>query len=223
MIECYVCGCTFTPRDYGPLPRFCSQRCRDQMKVQRAQSRPPRAYECRSCGATILVRTTGPRALCDRCRELGPSVAVVLLRQRAERYVCAGCASPFERRPTKGQRPRWCPDCASGRGWKRANPGSRLRSDAKRRAAMRIEAETFAPEEIFERDGWRCQIPGCSQRSRRIRQDKTFPHPLSPSIDHIIPVSEGGHHLRTNVRAAHFGCNSGRGNRGGNDQLLLIG
>lgn len=39
-------------------------------------------------------------------------------------------------------------------------------------------------------------------------------HPMSPSYDHAIPLSKGGDPLDpANGRAAHFGCNSAKGNR----------
>ena len=35
-----------------------------------------------------------------------------------------------------------------------------------------------------------------------------FPHPLSPTIDHIIPVAKGGHPSDlSNLQLAHFTCN----------------
>lgn len=35
-----------------------------------------------------------------------------------------------------------------------------------------------------------------------------FPHPLSPCIDHIIPVAKGGHPSDlANLQLAHFWCN----------------
>lgn len=44
------------------------------------------------------------------------------------------------------------------------------------------------------------------------------PHPLSPEVDEIIPVSRGGNPLdRDNVRLAHRICNQRRGN-GSRDQ-----
>lgn len=37
----------------------------------------------------------------------------------------------------------------------------------------------------------------------------------APSVDHIIPTSRGGDPTDlANLRAAHYGCNSSRGNRG---------
>lgn len=35
-----------------------------------------------------------------------------------------------------------------------------------------------------------------------------FPHPLSPTVDHIIPVAKGGHPSDiSNLQLAHFCCN----------------
>lgn len=35
-----------------------------------------------------------------------------------------------------------------------------------------------------------------------------FPHPLSPTIDHIIPINKGGHPSDPdNLQLAHFTCN----------------
>lgn len=78
--------------------------------------------------------------------------------------------------------------------------------------------ERVNPHDIYERDGWRCHI--CR---RSVLRDKAWPHPRSPSIDHLIPLTRGGAHEPTNVKAACLRCNVSKGNRGGNEQLLLIG
>lgn len=61
---------------------------------------------------------------------------------------------------------------------------------------------------VFTRDRWTCWL--CHQP---ILRDLKAPHPLSPSVDHVLPQSRGGGHQVWNLRAAHFLCNSLRGNR----------
>lgn len=51
---------------------------------------------------------------------------------------------------------------------------------------------------------------------------QAVPHPKAPTIDHVVPLAEGGHDTRANVQLAHFLCNSIKG-RGGSQQLALIG
>jgi len=85
---------------------------------------------------------------------------------------------------------------------------------------MKKGASTGEPvrfTEIAERDKGLCHM--CGKRMGR----QVWPHPLSPSLDHVIPLSRGGVHDPTNVRLAHLGCNVAKGNRGGGEQLLLIG
>lgn len=96
---------------------------------------------------------------------------------------------------------------------------TRKAADQRRRAAKRgATTEKFTPLEIFERDGWRCGICG-----RKVGRDLAYPHPKSASLDHVEPLSRGGEHSRANARLAHLDCNVQRGNRGCDEQLLLIG
>ena len=71
---------------------------------------------------------------------------------------------------------------------------------------------------VFERDKWTCQLCG-----KRVNRKATAPHPHAPTLDHVIPLSEGGEHTETNAQLAHFRCNTRKGNRGGGEQLALIG
>ena len=96
---------------------------------------------------------------------------------------------------------------------------SRKAADQRRRAAKRgAEVEKFTSLEIFERDGWKCGICG-----RKVDPELTWPHPESASLDHIVPLSQDGEHSRANTRLAHLDCNIQRGDRGGNEQLSLVG
>ncbi|WP_159107502.1 HNH endonuclease [Streptomyces rubrogriseus] len=68
--------------------------------------------------------------------------------------------------------------------------------------------EVFAPLDIHVRDGWTCQL--CHEP---IDRAIAWPHPKSPSIDHIVPLSRGGAHALSNVQSAHLGCNSSKRDR----------
>lgn len=52
----------------------------------------------------------------------------------------------------------------------------------------------------------------CWLCGKHINPDLTYPHPMSFTADHVTPVSKGGHNLGE-LRAAHFECNTRRGNR----------
>ena len=76
-----------------------------------------------------------------------------------------------------------------------------------RRAQMRGgEVEKFLAIEIYERDAWMCGI--CREP---IDTALVWPAPMSKSLDHIVPVSRGGGHVRDNVQASHLVCNMRKG------------
>ena len=48
----------------------------------------------------------------------------------------------------------------------------------------------------------------CAICGRKVDKALKFPHPLSATVDHIIPVSKGGHPSDLqNLQLAHFRCN----------------
>ena len=67
------------------------------------------------------------------------------------------------------------------------------------------QVETINEKEVYLRDGWTCQ-----HCKKRVNKQLNWPHPMSPSLDHIIPLSTGGAHIYNNVQLAHLGCNSGK-------------
>ena len=89
----------------------------------------------------------------------------------------------------------------------------------KRRALKQgATVEDFSPTEIFERDGYRCQLCGI-----KTRYYKTKSHPNSPELDHIIPLSLGGEHSRLNTQCLCSHCNRVKHNTGVGDQIRMFG
>lgn len=70
---------------------------------------------------------------------------------------------------------------------------------------------------ICVRDGWTCGI--CS---RSVDSDREYPDPLAASLDHVVPVSQGGTNDPANLRLVHLVCNLRRRHLGGGEQLALI-
>lgn len=92
--------------------------------------------------------------------------------------------------------------------WQAANPEHsrelKRRGQARRRARIRgAGVEPYAEHEIFERDGWTCQLCG-DQIDPAI--DSPY-HPERRSIDHVLPIAKGGADTPENVQATHLGCN----------------
>lgn len=88
-----------------------------------------------------------------------------------------------------------------------------------RKRRLRINAagwDGISDGAILERDRWRCGI--CRQR---IGRSFRYPHARSASVDHIIPLSQGGSDTQWNKRAAHLGCNQSRHNGRPGEQWVL--
>lgn len=82
---------------------------------------------------------------------------------------------------------------------------SKKSTESRRRARLRGArvGQIFKVQDVFARDKWKCQL--CHKPVlRRARA----PHPMSPSLDHIIPLASSGEHAWHNVQLAHFICNS---------------
>jgi 5-methylcytosine-specific restriction endonuclease McrA len=99
---------------------------------------------------------------------------------------------------------------------RKANSKARPRRRALKRGA---NIESFSPIEIFERDGYICQLCGIKTRP----DFKSQYHPKRPELDHIIPLSIGGDHSMVNTQCLCRHCNITKSNSGKGDQLRLFG
>lgn len=229
-LACRDCGTEIVrAKPRGRPPSLC-ERCRrsarnrstrDDRRRRRAGIPPVNTFTCIDCGHD------GPRPSPhgpppDRChpcwskrelergtrrREAILEPLRIKFRTQGRWTTCRGCGGRIRNARQKGPARYWCLICERRRGHK-------LRES--RMAA--VESEVFPRAEIFERDGWRCGI--CR---KRINPKLSHPHPLSASLDHVVPVVEGGGHTRANCRASHLRCNLRRRHFGGGEQLALIG
>lgn len=95
-----------------------------------------------------------------------------------------------------------------GQQWRGENRERHSDLSRRRRARMRDAFVEDVPRlEIFERDNWQCQIVGCFYPGIPASLDAGRHHPLLASVDHIIPLSKGGKHKRSNLACSHLRCN----------------
>jgi 5-methylcytosine-specific restriction endonuclease McrA len=221
------------PGKRGPVPMYCSALCKGRAASARrvadgryaaelaasaarsAAARAANARPCQYCGAPMA----DPRR--KQCGS--PGCERRFNADRSREYFRRLGGNPYVK-PEHGRTANAA--LAAKRAARQAaglpaNPWTEPRkaADQRRRAAKRGAAtEKFTPLEIFERDRWKCGICG-----RKVDRDLAYPDPKSASLDHIVPLSCGGEHSRANSRLAHLDCNIQRGNRGGNEQLSLVG
>jgi len=219
-VACWICGKQMAnrPRADGLMPTcgpcnrehgngICTE-CGGPMRVGSRTAAPPDRRRCSRC--RMRPRDRGPR-ICELCEE----AYVPKWNPRPgtqQRFCSKSCTRAWQ----NGARPPYTRQADIG--------DAAMRKKARCRARHLRHAQTWdgiTDEEILERDGWRCQIPGCKRRP--IRKDAAYPHPRSKSIDHIVPLSLGGDDTAVNKRAAHLGCNLARSNRVGFEQTALFG
>lgn len=205
---CRICDALIIDISYhaeGSSQRCCSMDCLRthwRLKAQRRnRTQTKTSKPCRMCG-----QPTEPKAGRGRDRIYCSESCRILIRTSAEGTPisvrdCDRCGAAFVA-------PRWynskrCATCTP------IAFKAKQRASAARHRARKVGAaiEQFTNDEIYERDGWRCGLCG-----KLIHKAKPFPHPMSRSIDHVVPLSKGGDHSRANVQAAHYGCNSRKNN-----------
>lgn len=172
---------------------------------QRRRNRKPKP--CLMCEDPLPF---GRKKFCsDLCIEFDNRIQRPAKRNVLRR--CPGCKQPKYFSGTY-----CCRDCY------RSSDQSKLiirQARHRRRARMHnAQIEDVDPLVIAKRDKYKCHI--CR---KRVNMDLENTNKYSKTMDHLIPVSLGGDHTYANIRLAHRICNSRKGNRAVNEQLLLFG
>jgi 5-methylcytosine-specific restriction endonuclease McrA len=223
---CRGCGVLLPEHDdtrRGRCRVWCSKKC--STHHSRAP-KPKNAGTCSQCGSDFLTHNSTKKYCSRFCSEVARGL------RRAAPLTPIECALPecgIEFTPTY-DRQRCCSErhgkllynrLSRADGRQAGQPWDDKRRDSyHRRRALKQDASTGAPvhlAEIADRDGHRCGI--CEKPV----PDVKWPHPLSPSLDHRIPLSKGGAHDPANVQLAHLRCNTAKGNRSGAGQVAQVG
>lgn len=222
-VSCRGCGATIQVGVYrGGIPKYCSPACYPSSWKHGTGKKPGFCLGC----AEPLDRT-GKKYCSKRCGEV---VRGTRLPEPLPARECAlrECTMVFTPKRTIQ---RCCSERHGKMLWNRESradgrqkpePWSdRRRDNYHRRKALKRGASTGEPvrkEVIARRDRWRCQLCG-----ERVSKRLAWPHPRSASLDHIVPLTKDGAHEPANVQLAHLECNTRKHNRGGGEQLALIG
>lgn len=192
---CEVCGSLFRQRlNHGNVPRFCSREC---------------AYEGRRRGLVILPKQAKKPPKAPQSRVYFPTCKM------CRRLFCA-----------RSSRARYCSDECR---YRVQSEIARQRGNGLYAAATEYVDGQYRGANyrkgllayLVERDGDRCGI--CRRKVNIALKSGTRGSRRGPSVDHIVPRSLGGTDDLANLRLTHWGCNQKRGNRGGNEQLALVG
>lgn len=208
--ECGGCGGSFTPKPRKNASPFCSEACRVWRYNHPSGEPRPAHRECQYCSGDISHRAGNAKFCSRRCGELALLKRTRKFPRRAE---CKRCGREYsQERPPHLFCSRKCfnaqyrQDHPEKFKWNASKKAAYHRRRARKRKAQSVER--VVAEEVFERDGWSCGICG-----EAVEPNCEWPDPLSPSLDHIVPLSKGGAHSLENVQLAHLGCNVSKGDR----------
>ncbi len=162
---------------------------------------------CSICGKLMWSGTTSlpaGQATCQPCRR---ATTTAKLKAEPRQWNCAICGVSV----TGARAGKYCKQ--HGRGHWDNDKGHRRRA-----RKYGVHYEYINPRTIFVRDRWMCGLCG-----KRVDRALTYPHRMSASLDHLVPISRGGPHEPANVQCSHLACNMAKRDGGCGEQLALVG
>lgn len=187
---CNGCGKAFTTREKHA--NHCSIQCfnknkpiEDYLKAAAARQQPIYPYECKVCGRQGIGHFN--RTVCDdnMCQYLGTNGRVSCPWYYK---TCAWCDQPFT-----------------------TEYGTKKHCTTKCSNASKLVARGYDPREyrrhanlVYQRDNYTCHL--CGKHTLKAWDENNRDE--SPSLDHIIPKSQGGPDTPDNLACAHWLCNT---------------
>ena len=188
---CEQCHCVFVRASKGgDQRRFCGRRCTGDHKRQAAA--PSKS--------ALVARKATERAERKAFREARRNARAPKAIRTQPCETC-GTVTVFKTRPG-----RWCSRLCmrASLSWKARR---RDKKHQRRARAAKVEREPLRVLDVLARDGWRCQLCGCST-PKRLRGQMVD---NAPELDHIVPLACGGPHTYANTQCACRRCNGAKG------------
>jgi len=204
-IDCAYCGEAF--KQNKDKIKFCSRICFKNSRKDSGISTEWRSLlvwaDCYNCGKSY-IKSNARKFCSDQCRKKAYRRSEICF------VSCLSCGILHTSRPTRKK--QTCKSCILK---------LRYQKQLETRKAVRVFARQRVKviDYICVRDKWKCHI--CGSLVARGKFDSS--NPRSKTLDHIVPQSAGGSHDVSNLKLAHFLCNTRRSDRGGNEQLMMIG
>ncbi len=219
--KCNRCGERRAIADYykrrdGSVNPWCKSCYRDWYADRNGGRTTRKCDQCDTSMEVTARRAAELKVFCSRaCKDVfRKAEQSAALHAAKPPRVCVWCGDPLDQRMRKDA--KFCSaDCNS-----RAHRTTRkFRRRLGKDAPLRPRTEpliNFA--EIAERDHWRCGLCGGA-----VSKNREYPDPLAASIDHVIPLSQGGDNESVNLQLTHLRCNLSKRDRPWGEQLRLIG
>lgn len=195
--QCIVCESEFIPN--SGVQKTCSRLCFvEYRKYRRKENNKEKT--CALCGKVFKPTNKDQTYCTGRCASVARSKIWV---EHKTIKTCRYCEKSFVSSLQEINR-AYCSKQCREKDYLHNNPEKDSDRRRKRRAITRgIDAEYIDCTTVYRRDHNICQLCG-----KKVDMKLKYPHKLSASIDHVIPLSKGGTHRYANVQLAHFRCNT---------------
>lgn len=192
IVRCLVCGNEFERAAQGILyggsikcPYCEAQRKAERERIQQAEQEQVKAEKAKQKAKQKEER--------KRNEALGQ-----LIKELRKIHQCPVCGKTISKKKYCSQECR--------------KKATNKRHDVRRRAKVQqaMVDRDITVEGLYKRDKGVCYLCGgkCDYEDYVVRDGAFITGDWYPSIDHVVPLAKGGKHSWSNVRLAHFRCNT---------------